>query len=80
MLLDSQPHPCEVITQPGVTETDSGVRVRLGFRGTNQGFEGFYLMGQTREGFAFGVVISKSRVSQYEVHCKQSQQYGFPHS
>ena len=59
MLLDSQPHACQVLPQPVVTETDSGVRVRLGFRGTNQWLQGFDLMGQSREGFALCIGIGQ---------------------
>ena len=60
MLLDPQPHTCQVLPQPVVTETDSGVRIRLGFRGTNQRFEGFDLMSKTREGFPLGVDVRPS--------------------
>ena len=59
VLLDSRPHACQVLPQPVVTETDAGVRVCLGLSCSKNRLEGFDLMSQTREGFAFCIDIRK---------------------
>ena len=61
VFLNTCPHTRQVLAQPVITETDPGIRIRLGFRGANQGFERMEFMDEASECFALCVHISKNR-------------------